>query len=84
MIDNNTKGICKSYERFNKPHIYYCAWTKGWLCTSEDGPWDICMGSGETPKDAYICWEKKVPKMNVETPNHWIGPCQDGGKWRLE
>ncbi len=40
-------------------------------------------GFGDTPGEAYEDWASKCPRMVVETPKHWSGPCQDGGKWRL-
>lgn len=76
MIDKNTM----------KPHISYDTLSESWLCSSEHGPWDICIGAGETPLMAYRSWESKCPRMVVETPKHWSwqGCCENGGKWRLQ
>lgn len=73
MIDKNTM----------KPHIAYDGFSESWLCSSEDGPWDICIGAGETLLSAYHNWMWRAIGLDITIDKHWSGPCQDGGKWGL-
>lgn len=44
-----------------KPHIHYSTWIKAWVCSSEHGPWNCCIGAGENVVEAYKDWERKKP-----------------------
>lgn len=45
----------------DKPHIEYNNLTGHWICHSEDGPRDICIGTGENVVEAYRDWLRKPP-----------------------